>query len=109
MLSEIIAFWLYRFEVNVRAAAVLGVVGAGGIGSLLSQTLSYGKYSKSGMIVIIIVVATLVIDAISDRLRRRVIDGPGTARPTAGAGAGRPRIAACRSGHDPSAAPGVID
>ncbi len=36
VLPEIIAFWLYRFEVNVRAAAVLGVVGAGGIGSLLS-------------------------------------------------------------------------
>ena len=32
VLPEIIGFWLYRFEINIRAAAVLGVVGAGGIG-----------------------------------------------------------------------------
>ncbi len=32
VLPEVVAFWLYRFEINLRAAAVLGVVGAGGIG-----------------------------------------------------------------------------
>ncbi len=83
VLPEIIAFWLYRYEVNVRAATVLGVVGAGGIGSLLSQTLSYGRYDKAGTIVIVIVAATLVIDQISGRLRRRVIDGPGGTHPDA--------------------------
>ena len=83
VLPEIIAFWLYRFEVNVRAAAVLGVVGAGGIGALLAATLRFGRYDKAGMAIIVIVVATLVIDQISGRVRRRVIEGPGNPTPTA--------------------------
>jgi phosphonate transport system permease protein len=77
VLPEIIAFWLYRFEVNVRAAAVLGIVGAGGIGALLQQTITYGRYPMAGMALIIVVVATLVIDEISGRLRRRIIEGSG--------------------------------
>jgi len=32
-LKEVIAIWLYRFEVNIRASAILGVLGGGGIGS----------------------------------------------------------------------------
>ena len=77
VLPEIIAFWLYRFEVNVRAAAVLGIVGAGGIGALLQQTINYGRYPMAGMALIIVVVATLIIDEISGRLRRRIIEGSG--------------------------------
>ncbi len=34
-LPEIVAVWLYRFEINIRAAAILGVVGAGGIGAIV--------------------------------------------------------------------------
>lgn len=83
VLPEILAFWLYRFEINVRAAAVLGAVGAGGIGSLLAETLRFGRYDKAGMAIIVIVVATLVIDAISGRVRRRVIEGPGGVHPSA--------------------------
>lgn len=83
VLPEIVAFWLYRFEVNVRAAAVLGVVGAGGIGALLQQTINYGKYPQAGMAVLTVIVATLLVDQTSGRLRRRVIEGPGTATPTA--------------------------
>ena len=83
VLPEVIAFWLYRFEINVRAAAALGVVGAGGIGSLLAETLRFGRYDKAGMAIIVIVVATLCIDQISGRVRRRVIEGPGNATPSA--------------------------
>jgi phosphonate transport system permease protein len=81
VLPEVVAFWLYRFEVNVRAAAVLGVVGAGGIGALLQQTINYGRYPRAGMALIIVVIATLLIDAVSGRIRRRIIEGPGGARP----------------------------
>ncbi|MDQ3781430.1 MAG: phosphonate ABC transporter, permease protein PhnE, partial [Actinomycetota bacterium] len=41
VMPEIIAFWLYRFEINIRAAAILGVVGAGGIGEALQQALIF--------------------------------------------------------------------
>ena len=48
VLPEIVAFWLYRFEINIRAAAVLGVVGAGGVGFVLQQTITFGRYPQAG-------------------------------------------------------------
>jgi phosphonate transport system permease protein len=80
VLPEIVAFWLYRFEINVRAASVLGIVGAGGVGSLLQENIRFGRYSQAGMVIVVVVVATLCIDAVSGRIRRRIIEGPG-ARP----------------------------
>jgi phosphonate transport system permease protein len=77
VLPEVIAFWLYRFEINLRAAAVLGAVGAGGIGALLQNTLSYRRYDKAGMAVIVVVVATIAIDQASGWIRRRIIEGSG--------------------------------
>ena len=80
VLPEVVAFWLYRFEINIRAAAVLGLVGAGGIGSLLTENIRYGRYSQAGMVIIVVVVTTIVIDALSGRVRRRIIEGPGGPR-----------------------------
>jgi phosphonate transport system permease protein len=79
VLPEVIAFWLYRFEINIRAAAVLGLVGAGGIASLLTTNIRYGRYSDAGMVIIVVVVTTILIDAVSGRVRRRIIEGPGNA------------------------------
>jgi phosphonate transport system permease protein len=75
VLPEIVAFWLYRFEINVRASAVLGFVGAGGIGLSLQQTLVFGHYDKSGMALIVVIVATILVDTASGWLRRRIIEG----------------------------------
>jgi phosphonate transport system permease protein len=80
VLPEVIAFWLYRFEINIRAAAVLGLVGAGGVGSLLTTNLRYGRYSDAGMVIVVVVVATILIDSVSGRVRRRIIEGPGGPR-----------------------------
>jgi phosphonate transport system permease protein len=74
-MPEIVAFWLYRFEINIRASAVLGVVGAGGIGAQLTETLRYKEFGRAGMAFIVVVGVTLVIDAISGRIRRRIIAG----------------------------------
>lgn len=74
-LPEIVAFWLYRFEINIRASAILGVIGAGGVGAVLSNTVSYRRWDKAGMTLIVVVAVTLVIDAISGRIRRRIISG----------------------------------
>lgn len=76
---EIVAFWLYRFEINVRASAILGIVGAGGIGEALSQALVYRRYERAGMLIIVVVAATILIDVASGWLRRRIIEG-GTQR-----------------------------
>jgi phosphonate transport system permease protein len=74
-LPEIIAFWLYRFEINIRASAILGVIGAGGVGAVLSNTVSYRRWDKAGMTLIVVVALTLAIDAVSGRIRRRIIEG----------------------------------
>jgi len=75
VLPEIVAFWLYRFEINIRAAAVMGIVGAGGIGQLLLQTLQYRRWDKAGMVVLVIIIATILIDQASGWVRRRIIEG----------------------------------
>ncbi len=75
VLPELLGFWLYRFEINIRAGAVLGVVGAGGIGFLLDQTLKYHAYPKAGTVILVVIVATIIVDTISGRVRRRIIEG----------------------------------
>ena len=77
VLPEMVAFWLYRFEINIRAAAVLGVVGAGGIGFVLQQTISFGRFPQAGTAILVIVVVTILVDTISGRIRRRIIEGSG--------------------------------
>ena len=80
VLPEIIAFWLYRFEINIRAAAVLGVVGAGGIGFVLSQAISFGRFPRAGTIILVVVVATIAVDMLSGSIRQRIISGAGAKR-----------------------------
>ncbi|MGQ0609435.1 MAG: phosphonate ABC transporter, permease protein PhnE [Chloroflexota bacterium] len=77
VLPEIVAFWLYRFEINVRASAVLGVLGAGGIGEALVQSLRFARYDRAGMCVIVVIVITIAIDYVSGSVRRRIIQGSG--------------------------------
>ena len=75
VLPEIVAFWLYRFEINIRSAAVLGVVGAGGIGFILQQTVVYGRFPKAGTALLVIIFATIAVDTVSGWVRRRIIEG----------------------------------
>jgi len=75
VLPEIVAFWLYRFEINVRSAAILGVVGAGGIGFIVQQTLIFGHFARAGMALLVVVVATILVDLVSGWVRRRIIEG----------------------------------
>lgn len=75
VMPNILAYWLYRFEINIRASAVLGVVGAGGIGSELIAQLRFRDYSRAGTVLFLTVVAVLVVDTISARVRRRIISG----------------------------------
>ncbi|MEO1637535.1 MAG: phosphonate ABC transporter, permease protein PhnE [Cyanobacteria bacterium J06631_9] len=67
-----ISYTLYRFEANVRSAAVLGIVGAGGIGVSLYQSFRSFKYPKVCAILIILIVAVGLLDVLSAQLRRRV-------------------------------------
>lgn len=65
VMPEVIAIWLYRFEVNIRASAILGVLGVGGIGSLLSALFNVRHWDRIGITLIVIVVVTVIIDQVS--------------------------------------------
>lgn len=73
VLPEFASYLLYRFEINLRAAAVLGLVGAGGIGLPLIQRISFRRWDQVSMILIVIVVVIIVVDAVSSRVRRRLV------------------------------------
>lgn len=67
------SFALYRFESNSRAATVLGLIGAGGIGQTLFESLQGFEYAKVSTIAIIIVVAVTLIDMLSQAMRKRLL------------------------------------
>lgn len=72
---EFLSFWLYRFEINVRSSAVLGLIGVGGIGDMLTSYTQYREWSTVGMLLIVVVIVTVSIDALSGAIRRRINEG----------------------------------
>ncbi len=75
VLPTIVAYWLYRFEINIRASAVLGLIGAGGVGAKLAGFLAFRDFPPAGTVLLATIGTVLVIDAISGRIRRRIITG----------------------------------
>ncbi|MDP9104173.1 MAG: phosphonate ABC transporter, permease protein PhnE [Pseudomonadota bacterium] len=67
------SYALYRFESNARSATVLGLIGAGGIGQRLFDSLNAFKYGQTAVIVLVIVVAVSLIDLLSQTLRSRLM------------------------------------
>ncbi|MGJ8527748.1 phosphonate ABC transporter, permease protein PhnE [Maritalea sp.] len=69
----IISILLYNFESNVRSGTILGIVGAGGIGFLLSDRISAYKWDEAWSIIFLIIAMVYVIDWISSKIRKRII------------------------------------
>lgn len=63
---------IYVFEINVRASVVLGFVGAGGIGQLLSDAIDSTNYDKVGAILIPLFIVVVALQLLSSYLRRKV-------------------------------------
>jgi phosphonate transport system permease protein len=72
VMPSFISFLLYRFETNIRAAAVLGLIGAGGIGFIMNTDFRMFQYQQAAMTVTVLVVLVMVVDYLSARLRRLV-------------------------------------
>ena len=66
-----LSYFLLRFEINVRASAILGFVGAGGIGSELRRTIGWGQGSgdETAALFVLLFLSIVVIDQISSYLR----------------------------------------
>lgn len=71
--SNFASYALLRFEINVRGAAVLGFVGAGGIGQTLLEVIRKFYYSDISALLLMIVVTVMLIDAITERVRYRLL------------------------------------
>lgn len=71
--SIFLSYVLFSFEINIRASAVLGLVGAGGIGLFYDSTLGLFLYSKTAMIILFTLVIVVVIDYVSSKVRERLI------------------------------------
>ena len=67
---QFLSYALYRWENNIRAAAILGVVGAGGLGQMLMFHLSLFQMQRVATIVVAIIVLVAVVDGLSALLRR---------------------------------------
>lgn len=68
-----ISLFLFRFELNIRVAVVLGLVGAGGIGFLLTQYMRLFQYQKVCTVILVILVLVMFVDFVSSRLRKAVL------------------------------------
>ena len=67
------SFTLYRLETNVRSATTLGIVGAGGIGQTLYESIRSFHYAETAAQIIIVVVTVMVLDMISSRIRATLV------------------------------------
>lgn len=70
VLPQLISYTLYRWENNIRAAAILGVVGAGGLGQLLAFHMGLFQMNKTATVLISMLLMVGVVDAMSYWLRR---------------------------------------
>ncbi|WP_300436636.1 phosphonate ABC transporter, permease protein PhnE [uncultured Mameliella sp.] len=76
----ILSILLYNFESNVRSGTILGIVGAGGIGFLLSDRISAYRWDEAWSIIFLIIAMVYVIDWLSGLIRTRLIGKTDPAR-----------------------------
>lgn len=77
MLPQISGFYistmLYNLEMNIRSAAILGYVGAGGIGILMNDHISLRIYDDLSVILLLLLATVVVIESISRTIRKRLL------------------------------------
>jgi phosphonate transport system permease protein len=72
VMPQLMSYTLYRWENNIRAAAVLGVVGAGGLGQLLSFHMGLFQMGKTATILAAMLLLVALVDSLSYHLRRKM-------------------------------------
>ncbi|MCY1028960.1 PhnE/PtxC family ABC transporter permease, partial [Mammaliicoccus sciuri] len=73
ILPSYISLVLYRFELNLRSASILGLIGAGGIGTPLIFALQTRTWDRVGIILIGLVIMVAVVDFISGSIRKKLV------------------------------------
>lgn len=73
ILPNYLSYCLYVFELNIRASVVIGIAGGGGIGSVINVQFSRFNYENVSAVVVAIFVVVLLIDVLSQYVRRRFV------------------------------------
>ncbi len=73
VLPNFITYTLWRLELNIRSAAIVGFVGSGGIGQELYHAISFNYHEDVSAIVLMIVFTIMMIDLLCERIRHRII------------------------------------
>jgi len=73
IIPPFVSFTIYRWDINIRMSTVIGFVGGGGIGYLLSQWISLLDYRSAGMAVWFIAITVAILDFVSADIRERFI------------------------------------
>ena len=73
--ASFISTTIYRFDINLKDATTLGIVGAGGIGASLVQCLNSRRWAMVGSFVWGLMVLVLIIEIVSTRIRRKLAHG----------------------------------
>ena len=71
-LPQLLSYTLYRWENNIRAAAVLGVVGAGGLGQMLSFHMSLFQMPQTSSVLIAMIALVALVDGLSYLSRKQM-------------------------------------
>ncbi|MFQ3579554.1 MAG: phosphonate ABC transporter, permease protein PhnE [Bacteroidales bacterium] len=67
-----LSFTIYRWDINVRMATIIGLVGGGGIGTMLIQYQGLAKWREVGLIVLVIAIIVWLMDYASAKIRERI-------------------------------------
>ena len=72
VMPRLIGLSMYRFDINFRESAVVGIVGAGGIGATLNTALDRYEFDSAGAILIIIIAIVMLCEYVSSYIRQRI-------------------------------------
>lgn len=76
LIPEFLPSWinwtLFSFEINIRASAILGMVGAGGIGVLIQTNLKLFKYQEACAIILVVIIIVLLTEFMTNKIRRMI-------------------------------------
>jgi phosphonate transport system permease protein len=77
VLPNFLSYGLLRLEINVRASAIIGFVGAGGLGQALKENIDWKHGADVTAIMVLLIGTIILIDTVSTRLRQRLTGGSG--------------------------------
>jgi phosphonate transport system permease protein len=73
ILIPFLSFTIYRWDINVRMATIIGLVGGGGIGTMLNQYQMLAQWHEVGLIVLVIALVVWIMDYVSARIREALL------------------------------------